>query len=383
MTNKTKRFILLQAILFILSPVSLFGQSEYAIKQKIQESLDEFMSMISYVNDEEEVITPSMIATRYSGGNYFRFNGKEMKLQNFIEDYCYSDLKRQIVNHSLSISPNNITKVSNNPSDRRWTVNGILKRGYATNKQDNISDESIKFIILWRGVNEEIGLLDLDFHSVPRMAVSNVTSQIKDVSQTNIQSDYSEYINKAIEKLEAGDCVAAQKFYNMYKELSGQTSSNLEKRLIDCLKEDKQTYHIGDIMPMTYHQNVKFTYLSGKEENKEFKNQYKGRIAFLEDGGEHGFAVYYIGPGHLTQTVEFGGKVVHSLPWPVPSLSEFQLMMPNIDILGIKEGEEFWTSSSNDAQNYRCIKFIQDNKTTYTYRDKDKENSGILILSWF
>lgn len=197
MINNTKRFLLLQVILFTLFPISSLGQSEYAIKQRIQESLEEFMNMLSYVNDEEEVITPSMIATRYSGGNYFRFNAKEMKLQNFIEDYCYSDLKRQVVNHSLSISPNNIKKVSNNLSDRRWTVNGILKRGYATNKRDNISDESIKFIILWRSVNEEIGLLELDFHSVLRMSVSNVTSQFKDISRTNTQSDYSEYNNKA------------------------------------------------------------------------------------------------------------------------------------------------------------------------------------------
>ena len=212
-----------QIFLFFLFSVPVFGQNEYAIKQKIQESLEEFMNMLSYVNDEEEVITPSMIATRYSGGNYFRFNAKEMKLQNFIEDYCYSDLKRQVVNHSLSISPNNITKVSNNPSDRRWTVNGILKRGYATNKRDNISDESIKFIILWRGVNEEIGLLELDFHSVLRMSVSNVTSQFKDVSRTNTQSDDSEYNNKAYNiGDDAKDLVGESGFKIAYLDNSGK-----------------------------------------------------------------------------------------------------------------------------------------------------------------
>ena len=213
-----------QIVLFLFFSVPAFGQSEYAIKQRIQESLEEFMNMLSYVNDEEEVITPSMIATRYSGGNYFRFNGKEMKLQNFIEDYCYSDLKRQIVNHSLSISPNNITKVSNNPSDGRWVVNGILKRGYATNKRDNISDESIKFIILWRGVNEEIGLLELDFHKgVLRMSVSNVTNQFKDVSQTNTQSDYSEYNNKTYNiGDDAKDLVGESGFKIAYLDNSGK-----------------------------------------------------------------------------------------------------------------------------------------------------------------
>ena len=84
MFTNTINLIRAQIVLFFLFSVPAFGQSEYVIKQRIQESLEEFMSMISYVNDEEEVITPSMIATRYSGGNYFKFNGKDMKLQNVI-----------------------------------------------------------------------------------------------------------------------------------------------------------------------------------------------------------------------------------------------------------------------------------------------------------
>ena len=39
------------------------------------------------------------------------------------------------------------------------------------------------------------------------------------------QSDYSNYLNKALEKLEAGECESAQRFYNIYKELSGSQSS--------------------------------------------------------------------------------------------------------------------------------------------------------------
>ena len=160
---------LLRLLLFVafLLPCSLFGQNEYEIKQKIRESLQEFFNALSYVNDEEEPILPSTIVAGYGGGNYFRFNGQEMKLQNFIEDYCYFDLKRQIVNHSLSISPNNITKVSNNPSDQRWAVSGILKRIYAFNIQDTIPDEKISFTILWRGMNEEIGLLEIAFQGIP------------------------------------------------------------------------------------------------------------------------------------------------------------------------------------------------------------------------
>lgn len=51
------------------------------------------------------------------------------------------------------------------------------------------------------------------------------------------QTDYSDYLNKAMEKVEAGDCDAAQRFYNVYKELTGNTSSWLEKAIKDCVGE--------------------------------------------------------------------------------------------------------------------------------------------------
>ena len=50
----------------------------------------------------------------------------------------------------------------------------------------------------------------------------------------NAQSDYSNYLNKALEKLEAGECESAQRFYNIYKELSGSQSSYVESRIQEC-----------------------------------------------------------------------------------------------------------------------------------------------------
>ncbi|MCR4665223.1 MAG: hypothetical protein K5660_07645 [Paludibacteraceae bacterium] len=62
----------------------------------------------------------------------------------------------------------------------------------------------------------------------------------------NAQYDYSSYLHKAMEKLEQGDCQAAQKFYDVYKELSGQSVSSLEVLIADCGESQDKTYNIGD-----------------------------------------------------------------------------------------------------------------------------------------
>ena len=56
---------------------------------------------------------------------------------------------------------------------------------------------------------------------------------------SNAQTDYSDYLNKAMEKVEAGDCDAAQRFYNVYKELTGNNSSWLEKAMKECEEKSK------------------------------------------------------------------------------------------------------------------------------------------------
>ena len=49
------------------------------------------------------------------------------------------------------------------------------------------------------------------------------------------QSDYSFYLNQAKEKIEEGNCESAQKWYNVYKELTGKSSDFFEKLFIkDC-----------------------------------------------------------------------------------------------------------------------------------------------------
>ena len=169
---KLLRLLILAAFLF---PNYLFGQNDYEIKQKIQESLQEFFNALSYVNDEEEPILPSTIAARFGSGNYFIFNGREKKLEHFIEDYCYFDLQRHVVNHTLTF-PEKIVKTSNNNFDNRWSVSAILKREYASGAKMKIANEKLSVIVQWRGMDEPVGLLDITFQGLPRSSNSIVKS---------------------------------------------------------------------------------------------------------------------------------------------------------------------------------------------------------------
>ena len=126
------------------------------------------------------------------------------------------------------------------------------------------------------------------------------------------QSDYSSYLNKAMEKLETGDCEAAQKYYNVYQELSGETKSSVQVLIDDCTKSrnKEQTYVIGDEM------HVKdTTYI----------------VAYIRDGGKHGFAILNLGWKRLYLYTD------NILRQEVPTLDELKLIYQNRDVLRIYE----------------------------------------------
>lgn len=91
------------------------------------------------------------------------------------------------------------------------------------------------------------------------------------------QTDYSEYLNKAIEKLEAGDCNGAQKFYNVYKELTEKTVSSVETLIADCKRE----LRLGDVIDVNGEQYI---------------------IAHLMENKLHGFAIRDYGIYAMSQS---------------------------------------------------------------------------------
>lgn len=92
----------------------------------------------------------------------------------------------------------------------------------------------------------------------------------------NAQSDYSSYLNKAMAALEEGNCESAKKLYNVYKDLSGDSKSSVEALIDNCKSEGTKTFAIGDKIMV---------------DGKIYK------VAYVEDGGKHGFAVCENGSG--------------------------------------------------------------------------------------
>lgn len=91
-------------IVVILFSAFSYAQNEKEIMNRIKDSLNEFVAVISYVNDDEEPVEPSSIANQYKGDNYFIFNGKEMDLLQLIKDYAIYDLGGEVVTHELEFS---------------------------------------------------------------------------------------------------------------------------------------------------------------------------------------------------------------------------------------------------------------------------------------
>lgn len=126
-------------------------------------------SYLSYVNDDFDPVLPSTIASDFGGisGNYFIFNGKEMKMIHFVKEYCYSDLQCQNVNHTLVFKPEGIVKLNN--IDKRWSVEATLKREYASNSNLKIKDVDISLIVCLSNDKEYVDILEITFDSKPRI----------------------------------------------------------------------------------------------------------------------------------------------------------------------------------------------------------------------
>ncbi len=151
--------------LYFLPFGTLNAQSEYEIRKGIEGSLNLFMSYISCLNDDEDLIQASTIASDFGGGNYFRANGIETNLESFLKNYSSSDLRQIIVNHSLNFPSKSIFKTTSNSSDKRWTVKAKLIRENATNEDFLIKDEDITFVVRWNDIDKEIkiSILELSF----------------------------------------------------------------------------------------------------------------------------------------------------------------------------------------------------------------------------
>ena len=168
------------------------------------------------------------------------------------------------------------------------------------------------------------------------------------------QSDYSNYLNKALEKLEAGDCEAAQKNYNVYKELSHNEVKSVEVLIEDCL--DEGNFHIGDQIDV---------------------NGEKYIVAYLTENKQHGFAIKDEGMDNFCNTKTLGYRSNNK----IPSIDELEIIYKNNDKIGLTA--VYWTRSlyrgTSSYDYYYTIDFLTGGRGVSDERNKN----GILLIHRF
>ena len=163
------------------------------------------------------------------------------------------------------------------------------------------------------------------------------------------QTDYSHYLDKAMQQLEAGDCDAAQKYYNVYKELSGKTVVSVEVLIGDCGKE--KTYNVGDYIDV------------GDE---------KYQVVYIRDGGKHGLAV-----------LNKGWQKLHDLfdlcvtRKGIPTLDEMKLIYSNRDLVRLYD--IYWTCSKTNSSS-NIFYYTTDFSTGKIEENNYYYPNGIILL---
>lgn len=176
-------------------------------------------------------------------------------------------------------------------------------------------------------------------------------------------SNYASYLSKAMEKLEAGDCESAQKFYNVYKDLSGTSKPSVQVLIDDCKKDKEGKYTIGQKITV---------------------NDKVYTIAYLNESGQHGFAVYDAGIGDI----HYPHSDYRIAEQRIPSWDELNIIYKNNALIGLTG--EYWSRTPSDkyeltgeGSSYYEILLALDFFSGKTMHIDCRNKSGILLLYRF
>ena len=154
------------------------------------------------------------------------------------------------------------------------------------------------------------------------------------------QSDDSDYLDRAMKELNKENCKGAQKWYDAYKEVSGQSKPSVQALIDECKKGGK-SYVIGDKIIV---------------EGKIYK------VAYIEDGGRHGFAVCENGSGRKPDNAI------------IPTWSEFKLIKKANKTL--KLCGRYWSTRAHSESYYYVYGLGGRSNDYYDYK---KINDILLI----
>lgn len=171
------------------------------------------------------------------------------------------------------------------------------------------------------------------------------------VLDMNAQSNYSSYLNKALEKLEIGDCESAQKFYNVYKDLSGDEKTSVQVIIDDCLQKlnSEKVYAINDKIQV---------------------NSLTYKVIYIEDEGKHGFAVCDYGSGPIKDDMISARRL--------PTRSEMKIIYQNRRKIKLTDGYYWTIDEYDDGRNY-YLSFYSD---SWNYASRT-DSYGLLLIYRF
>ena len=161
--------------------------------------------------------------------------------------------------------------------------------------------------------------------------------------------DYSQVLQKVMEKIESGDCAGAKNWYAYYKEMTGRGVSSIEVLIGDCTNRAGKKYALNDKIKI---------------------GEYLYRVAYIEEDGVHGFAIYDYGSGPINEQMITGRKL--------PTRSEINLIYPNRKKLNLLEDINYWTIDRYDtSQNYYCK--MGSNNISFSYNPISNSYAILLI----
>ena len=172
--------------------------------------------------------------------------------------------------------------------------------------------------------------------------------------EANAQSNPQVYLDKAINKLETGDCAAAQSFYNIYKELSGKSIPSVEAMINDC----KNILHIGDTINV---HGEKYT------------------VAFLTSNKKHGFAIRDIG----VHSIDNPNTLKYLSEQMIPTSAEMDTIYNKNKHIGLTG--RYWSSSADSYVGSGPWKylFLKDFLTGKTIVSDQRNKNRILLIHRF
>lgn len=144
-------------ILVIAHIIVWHSNAQTTIKNNIEESLKEFVTVIGDLNDPETLETYEGISRQFYGTNYFKFNGSDMSPIEFMKTYTKVYLESRIINHNLRIQK--IEQLDN----VSWSVTGLLQRMSGDMGDFRIKDTDIRMIVRYDKDREEVKILSINF----------------------------------------------------------------------------------------------------------------------------------------------------------------------------------------------------------------------------